>query len=543
MKIIFRFLSLMKYQLLAASLGALVSIIASFSSIALMATAGWFITAMGIAGFSGVVLNIFLPSAAIRLFALIRTVLRYVDRLVSHDVTFKIISVLRLDLFTKALKLKTEYISAFKISDLERTLRTDIDKLELAYLRQFLPIVCAFIVGFCVCAWFYTYDTSLAWLLLLFIVLSGVVVPLIISYTIRNYVIKISLKEQSLNNTASDLVFGLFDLILLDKTRDYVAKFKQDSTALAKSHAKLNLAESLNNAFLQFFIMLTLLVITYFGINLYLNDKLTGSQLVMLAITSISIYEVIAPLSNAFFNLENVKIAANHVFSLVDNKEKEPSNLEKLNVHIQTIELKNVYFAYQPENDYIIKNLSLNFTAEKNYIIKGRSGIGKSTLINLLCGLFDVSKGAILINNKDVKTLDKSSIREHLSVATQEINLFSGSIRNIFTSVNSTINDNDIFNLLKIVELDKFILELPHQLDQFIGNTGLLLSGGQARRLCIARALSRTSDFLLLDEPTEGLDLELENRLMRRLLNLRKGIIIITHKDACLELADEIIKF
>lgn len=543
MKIIFRFLSLMKYQLLAASLGALVSIIASFSSIALMATAGWFITAMGIAGFSGVVLNIFLPSAAIRLFALIRTVLRYVDRLVSHDVTFKIISVLRLDLFTKALKLKTEYISAFKISDLERTLRTDIDKLELAYLRQFLPIVCAFIVGFCVCAWFYTYDTSLAWLLLLFIVLSGVVVPLIISYTIRNYVIKISLKEQSLNNTASDLVFGLFDLILLDKTRDYVAKFKQDSTALAKSHAKLNLAESLNNAFLQFFIMLTLLVITYFGINLYLNDKLTGSQLVMLAITSISIYEVIAPLSNAFFNLDNVKIAANHVFSLVDNKEKEPSNLEKLNVHIQTIELKNVYFAYQPENDYIIKNLSLNFTAEKNYIIKGRSGIGKSTLINLLCGLFDVSKGAILINNKDVKTLDKSSIREHLSVATQEINLFSGSIRNIFTSVNSTINDNDIFNLLKIVELDKFVLELPHQLDQFIGNTGLLLSGGQARRLCIARALSRTSDFLLLDEPTEGLDLELENRLMRRLLNLRKGIIIITHKDACLELADEIIKF
>ncbi len=543
MDVVFRFLGLMKGQLLAALLGVLVSVIASLSSIGLMATSGWFITAMGVAGFTGAVLNIFIPSAMIRMFALLRTVLRYFDRLFSHDATFKIISVFRLDLFTKAIDLKTQDVAIFKSSDLERRLRSDVDKLELAYLKQFMPIVCAFIVSVIVCSWFLSYDIYIALSMLTIIFLAGILIPIIISLYVKKDVIAISEKANNLNDKASDLTFGLFDLTLMDKTQIFADKFKQEAEVLARSHARLNFAEGLNTAFLQAFTMLIVIAILLIGTPLFMQSKLAANDLIMLAITSMAMFEVITPLSAAFLNLAAVKISAKRVFDLVDNKAKEENEgLDVLKDKLTTIEFKDVDFAYQGCIKNTLSKVNLKFECNKNYIIKGRSGIGKSTIISLISAIYEPSKGQILANNIDYSNLNKDNLREHLSVATQDLSLFSGNIKNIFTAISPKISDDEIYELLKIVELDEFVKSLPDKLLQFTGNTGILLSGGQARRLCLARALCKKSDFLLLDEPSEGLDLNLEQRIINRILNLRKGIIMITHKDAGLELVDEIIK-
>lgn len=543
MDVVFRFLGLMKGQLLAALLGVLVSVIASLSSIGLMATSGWFITAMGVAGFTGAVLNIFIPSAMIRMFALLRTVLRYFDRLFSHDATFKIISVFRLDLFTKAIDLKTQDVAIFKSSDLERRLRSDVDKLELAYLKQFMPIVCAFIVSVIVCSWFLSYDIYIALSMLTIIFLAGILIPIIISLYVKKDVIAISEKANNLNDKASDLTFGLFDLTLMDKTQIFADKFKQEAEVLARSHARLNFAEGLNTAFLQAFTMLIVIAILLIGTPLFMQSKLAANDLIMLAITSMAMFEVITPLSAAFLNLAAVKISAKRVFDLVDNKAKEENEgLDVLKDKLTTIEFKNVDFAYQGCIKNTLSKVNLKFECNKNYIIKGRSGIGKSTIISLISAIYEPSKGQILANNIDYSNLNKDNLREHLSVATQDLSLFSGNIKNIFTAISPKISDDEIYELLKIVELDEFVKSLPDKLLQFTGNTGILLSGGQARRLCLARALCKKSDFLLLDEPSEGLDLNLEQRIINRILNLRKGIIMITHKDAGLDLVDEIIK-
>lgn len=543
MDVVFRFLGLMKGQLLAALLGVLVSVIASLSSIGLMATSGWFITAMGVAGFTGAVLNIFIPSAMIRMFALLRTVLRYFDRLFSHDATFKIISVFRLDLFTKAIDLKTQDVAIFKSSDLERRLRSDVDKLELAYLKQFMPIVCAFIVSVIVCSWFLSYDIYIALSMLTIIFLAGILIPIIISLYVKKDVIAISEKANNLNDKASDLTFGLFDLTLMDKTQIFADKFKQEAEVLARSHARLNFAEGLNTAFLQAFTMLIVIAILLIGTPLFMQSKLAANDLIMLAITSMAMFEVITPLSAAFLNLAAVKISAKRVFDLVDNKAKEENEgLDVLKDKLTTIEFKDVDFAYQGCIKNTLSKVNLKFECNKNYIIKGRSGIGKSTIISLISAIYEPSKGQILANNIDYSNLNKDNLREHLSVATQDLSLFSGNIKNIFTAISPKISDDEIYELLKIVELDEFVKLLPDKLLQFTGNTGILLSGGQARRLCLARALCKKSDFLLLDEPSEGLDLNLEQRIINRILNLRKGIIMITHKDAGLDLVDEIIK-
>lgn len=543
MNVVFRFLGLMKGQLLAAFLGILVSVIASLSSIGLMATSGWFITAMGVAGFTGAVLNIFIPSAMIRMFALLRTLLRYFDRLFSHDATFKIIAAFRLDLFAKAIDLKTQDVATFKSSDLERRLRSDVDKLELAYLKQFMPIVCAFIVSVIVCSWFLSYDLTIALCMLCIIVLAGILVPILISLMVNKDVVVVSERAKNLNDKASDLTFGLFDLTLMDKTQIFAQKFKQEAEQLALSHSRLTLAEGVNIAFLQLFTMLVLVAILLIGTPLFMQDKLVANDLIMLAITSMAMFEVITPLASAFFNLSAVKIAAVRVFDLVDNKAKEENEgFALLEGKLNTIEFKNVDFAYPSCKKNTLNHINLKFEANKNYILRGRSGIGKSTIISLISAIYEPSRGQILANNIAYSSLSKESIREHLSVATQDLSLFSGSIKNIFTAIDPKITDDEIYKLLKVVELDEFVKSLPDKLMQFTGNTGILLSGGQARRLCLARALCKKSDFLLLDEPSEGLDLNLEQRIINRILNLRKGIIMITHKEAGLDLVDEIIK-
>lgn len=543
MKLLFRFLALMRGQLFAATVGVLTSITASASSITLMATAGWFITAMGIAGFSGVLINIFIPSALIRLMAVFRTALRYFDRLFTHDATFKIIENIRLDLFKRAVDLKYEEVSHFKTSDLERRMRGDTDNLEKAYVRQFVPIVCAFTVGFIVGLWFAYHDAGMALALVGTMVVTGVIIPFCISMAVRKHSVAVNERSRTLNNNSSDLVFGMFDLTLMNKTDAYVSRFKQDADELAKSHAKLNLAEGINGAFMQVAAMFAYMVVTIIGIEIYRAGKLSGADLVMLGIASMAVFEVVVPLSGAFLNIANVKISAQRIFSLVDNRQQERRGQDRIEGRVTSVELRDVCFNYEGCTRNIIDHLSIEFTTDKNYLIRGHSGRGKSTLLNLISALIEPKSGSILINGIDYSRLDTGEIRRHFSTSTQDISLFSGTIRNIFTPVKPNITDDEIYALLRTVEMDEFVRHLPDGLDQFIGNTGLLLSGGQARRLCVARALCKPCDLLILDEPTEGLDSELETIVINRILNLRKGIIMISHKPAGQDLVDKIINF
>ena len=186
------FIGLMKGQYKAALLGIFVSVLASLSSMALMATAGWFLTAMALAGFAGYALDIFTPSAMIRMFALLRTALRYFDRLFSHDATFKIIEVFKVRMFEKAVSLPHMQSLAFKNSDIERRMRADIDKLELAYLKEFMPFACAFIVSLCVGFFMCQYSVEMALVTLSCMAVSGVVIPVFLSYLTSSDSLKIN---------------------------------------------------------------------------------------------------------------------------------------------------------------------------------------------------------------------------------------------------------------------------------------------------------------------------------------------------------------
>ena len=174
-----RFALLIRKEWYGAIFGIFMSFIATFASVALMGTATWFLSAMAIAGFYDYALNIFIPSALIRLLALARTLLRYGERYYTHDATFRLLAYLRVFLFERALALKLEDAMRLKSSDLQRRLQADLERLEMIYVRQLVPFVCAVLMGMVVGGVLLAFSWALAATALSLMLLAGVLVPVI----------------------------------------------------------------------------------------------------------------------------------------------------------------------------------------------------------------------------------------------------------------------------------------------------------------------------------------------------------------------------
>ena len=535
------FLSLMKGQYKAALLGIFVSVIASLSSMALMATAGWFLTAMAVAGFLGTALDIFTPSALIRLFAIMRTVLRYVDRYVSHDATFKIIEFFKVRMFKKAVSLSYENSLVLKNSDVERRMRSDIDKLELAYLKEFMPFACAFIVSLCLGFFMCRHNVQIAISTLAFMALAGVIVPVLLAFIAKDDALKINELSRNLTSIGSDFILGLFDLMSMGIEDRYKKSIHDKSVELAKVRKRLVLIEGINTAVLTVCINCACISAVLVGIPFFANNKIDSNDFIMLAILSIAAFEVVLPLASACINYANVKRSATLVFEILKGSEDNLNQGLKELDSVKSVRFENVSYSYDGKRD-IIKDFSYTFENSKNYIIRGRSGRGKTSLMLLLLAMIKPSKGSLKIKDVDLSDINLISYRQRFSVAMQDNALFSSSLFDIFKMVKNDVTKDEIMHVLKLVELDSFVQSLPQGFDEWLGNTGMSLSGGQAKRLSLARALILNKDFLILDEVAEGLDVKQEKRIIDNILSSRKGVIIITHKSAGLNLCDEIIE-
>lgn len=618
-----RFFRLIRKELYGAMFGVTMSLIATISSIALMGTATWFLSAMAIAGFYGVALNIFIPSALIRLLAVLRTILRYCERYYTHDATFKILAYLRVFFFEKALDLRYEEALKLKSSDVQRRMYADLDRIELIYIRQFVPFVCATLVGIILGGILASFSLLLAFCVLALMFFAGVAVPVIVTRIAKDAATEQSVLGVKMNDMMSELIHGYFDIVLLGQHLKRAAAFLKEGQKLARARAKVVFYDLVAQDILMICAQLTLLMVLVLCVPLVVDDIMSPSQMMMFGVVAMASYEVLIPLSAAFLSLPNVIHSAQRVSSLLkitnDNADINPRSLEVLkeeyeadndrrtssaasiiaavdieqaknsiknhgvaafaagkssaadagmihksdnenkclqnaNNSLHTLNLNQVCFSYEIEDGVdengdviktelpIFKDFSFSFSNDKNYIIKAPSGRGKSTLVMMLTSLLYPQKGDISLDGVSYTKRKSAEVRSYFAVALQDITLFSGSIFDTFKQVNPKITKEEVMWALDIVELTELIMQMPKGLDEWLGSTGLTISGGQARRLCVARALiEKDAPFLILDEPGEGLDEDQEIRIIERIQNLRKGVIMITHKNAGLNLCDEVI--
>ena len=234
-----------------------------------------------------------------------------------------------------------------------------------------------------------------------------------------------------------------------------------------------------------------------------------------------------------FDEIKNFNISCNRVFSILDDK---TFGKEKFgNKHLENIsgnfEFKNVNFGYDV-NKLILNNLSFKINAGETVGFVGKSGAGKTTIFNLLCKLYNVNSGEILIENTNINELDEESIRGNITIISQNPYIFNLSIKDNLKLVKKDLTDEEMKEACKIACLNDFIDTLPKKYDTILGEGGVALSGGQKQRLAIARAFVQKTKIILFDEATSALDNETQHKIQKAIDNLKEDytILIIAHR-------------
>lgn len=253
----------------------------------------------------------------------------------------------------------------------------------------------------------------------------------------------------------------------------------------------------------------------------------------------------IRDLSDKFNTLQSALASSERIFGVLDVKNKitNPAHPYAPQIILGRIEFKHVWFAYNTDDEYILKDISFTIEPGQTVAVVGATGAGKTTLINLIMRFYDIQKGEILLDGVNIQSYDMRALRSTFGLVLQDNALFSGTILNNITLGNPDIAPEQVEHIVNMVEADSFINKLPGKLYHKISERGASLSMGQRQLICFIRALAYNPDVIILDEATSSVDSETEylvGKALKKLLHNR-GSLIIAHRLSTIQHADKIL--
>jgi len=319
-------------------------------------------------------------------------------------------------------------------------------------------------------------------------------------------------------------------------------RFKEENETLFRIILKRYKIRALSSPIMEVLGGIAIAVIIWYGGSEVISGKSTPGNFFSFTAALLMLYEPIKRLNRENHNIQQGLAASQRVFEIIDREpeilENENAiNLEKVN---GIIEFKDVSFRY--EEKMVLKNINLKINQHEVLAIVGESGVGKTTLANLIPRFYDVTKGSIEIDNIDIRNITLNSLRKNIALVTQDVILFNDTIK-----ANICYGENQDMERIKeaaaMAYATDFISRLPKQYDTMIGEKGIRLSGGQKQRIAIARALYKNTPILILDEATSSLDAASEVEVQKAFDNLMKGrtTIVIAHRLSTVMSANRII--
>ena len=255
-------------------------------------------------------------------------------------------------------------------------------------------------------------------------------------------------------------------------------------------------------------------------------------------------YQPVRSLSTLNMVLNQGISAAVRILPIIDNENKiyDHKNSNDVNIINGEIKFQNLNFRYNSKEDYVLKEINLNIAGGKMTSLVGHSGSGKSTILNLIPRFYDAQSGDILIDNQSIYKVKIKSLRDKISLVSQDTTLFDDTIKNNIKYAKHDVSDEDIIAAAKFSYSHEFIEKLPNKYETIIGENGVRLSGGEKQRLSIARAMIKKSPIILLDEATSSLDAETESKIQDALKILTKDrtTIVIAHRLSTILNSDQI---
>ena len=413
-------------------------------------------------------------------------------------------------------------------SDLRQRLENDVKTIErflVSHICEFAYLVC---IAALIAILLYIINSPL-------FVLGIVLIPISLSSThiVGERINKLSdlhrdLQDQIENFTYSSLT-SWKEIKANNLLSVFLDQFTQKHNALSKTFFANQIAWFVGRLTFEINENLILRMSIYFvgGFLIYLNQTEIGQLLVFINYFSV-FSKQISRISDNILSLKKDMPEILRILQLLDIKVASKKNIQ---ITLNKVELKIVHFKYPQSSKYTLCGVNLELLAGEHIMVTGKSGSGKSTLIKLVTGFLTPTIGRILFDGTNISDLEKKQITEHIAVVNQDSRLFHLSIRDNLLLANSKVNEEDLWKICSLVNIDKEIKSFPHGLDTVIGEKGIKLSGGQQQKLLIAQALLRKSKILILDEALSALDFKNEEHIVKKILSYsqQQTVILVTH--------------
>ncbi|WP_299981341.1 ABC transporter transmembrane domain-containing protein [Desulfobacula sp.] len=335
-------------------------------------------------------------------------------------------------------------------------------------------------------------------------------------------------------------IIKIFNLQVFEKER-----FKEKTKILFSLEMKKVVARALSSPVMEFLGGLGIAFIIWFGGLRVINGTSTPGTFFSFLTAVMMLYDPVKKLSGLNNTIQEGVAAATRIFDVLEEESAiiEKEKPEILKGSIFDVEFDHVSFSYNDNEAPALKDINLKVAPGEVLALVGMSGGGKTSLVNLVPRLYDVTEGRVLVGGKDVKDLSIMSLRDHISIVTQEPILFNESVKENIRYGKMDATDLEIENAAKAAYAYDFIQGFPKGFDTIIGELGSRLSGGEKQRLCIARALIKDAPILILDEATSALDSQAERVVQKALENLMKGrtSFVIAHRLSTIGYASRII--
>jgi thiol reductant ABC exporter CydC subunit len=523
--------------------------IASASGVALMAVSAWLISRAAQRPES---LALTVPAACVQALAIGRAVFRYLERLASHDLAFRQLADLRVEVAKQVEPLAPAGLAAFRRGDLLSTLVSDVDAQQDLTLRVVEPLaVCALVGALAVVAAAVLLPTA-GLVLAIALVVAAVSVPLLNRRVARVANDEVAARQAAVTalvvealRAAPDLAVNGADGVWRDRIENADAAFDQATRRIGRANGiGVALSVALSGV--------AIWAVTVVAVPAVRSGALPGVELAALVLLPVAVWEVVTGIAPALSELDRVRGSASRLLRVFAAAPPVPDPVDPgtlpgdtndVRLHDAGSQWPIAADAPDSERPHGIADVDLDLPSGRRIAVVGSSGAGKTTLVATLLRFVDLTAGDYDIDGTDVRTVDSAAVRDRIGHVTADAHVFDSTVRENLRFARPDADDDALRRALSAARLDTWVNGLPDGLDTRVGVRGAHMSAGERTRLSLARALLADRPVLLLDEPTAGLDATVADQVTDELLGPgERTVLLVTHRSGGLDQVDEVIE-
>lgn len=505
------------------------------SSIGLMASSAWLISKAGI---SDSVEALGVAVVGVRAFGVSRAVFRYVERLVSHDVTFRLLATVRVWFYESIEPLAPARLNEFRSGDLLGRVVSDVESLQEFYIRVIAPVLVGVLTVIGMLMLFAYFDLVAALVLLAFMLAAGTGLPLFAWWRAHQPGRHLVAQRAEFSAALVDSVQGMADAVAYGQTERHTQQLHTLNKDLEREEKQLALLDGLQVAVGLLLVHLASITILVIAIQ-----RVDSIYLATLTLATVAAFEGITPLAAAATHLGTTLAAGNRIFEVVDSDKPIQDPETSPTPENASLNISNLTFRYASDTPTVLQDISFAVASGQRIAVVGPSGAGKSSLANILLRFYAYESGHILFGGHELRDYRQEDVHRHISLMSQRTHLFNTSIRENIGIAKQDATEAEIIEAAKQARIHAFVEGLPNGYDTLVGESGAQLSGGERQRVALARVLLKDAPLMILDEATANLDPVTEQSILRDIYESLSGrtLLVITHRLTMLDRMDEIL--